>query len=111
MGDDDAKTGEIPEAVLYEDELDALRTVEMSSFAREVKSDTRPMQPVLDATTQTHVVPDELLNHAKPTAQMEKLEWLEFQAVIDDEGRIQIPDTLRALLEHRELVVRIKGFE
>ncbi len=109
MGDDDQKTGEVPEA-LFEDELDLLRTVEMSSFKRE-RTDTRPMQPVLDATTQSHVVPDELLNHSRPTQQSERLEWLEFNAIIDEDGKIQIPDSLRALLEHRELVVRIKGFE
>lgn len=72
------------------DALDLLRTVEMDK----VTHLTRPM-PALDAETRPHRVPSEVLALARSTADMEAPHYVEFRAVIDPDGAVTVPESLR----------------
>ena len=108
MVDDDLDIPETGELTVEPDELDLVQTVEMNQMLR---PDTKPLQPVLDATTQSHEVPRELMSASLPTHEQAVLEWFEFEGLIDDDGRIEVPPNLRALLAHRDLVIRLKPSE
>jgi hypothetical protein len=72
------------------DALDLLRTVEMDK----VTHLTRPM-PALDAQTRPYRVPSEVLALARATTEMDSAEFAEFRAVIDPDGAVTVPESLR----------------
>lgn len=102
-----------------EDPSDLLRTVELSApishlpattfhFEESVLTVTRPIQPLLEARTQPRQVPPELLKHAQPTVDMPQAERYEFEALVDANGRILIPEAWRAIFGHRKVRVILR---
>ena len=105
------------------DALDLLRTVELGTpmLRREVfrnealittergdlPSLTRPNHSILEAKTQERIVPPALLRVARPTAEFEAPKSYEFEGIIDEHGRFQIPAELKELLAHRQVKVTI----
>ena len=85
VDEDDLEASSPPEGI------DLLRTVEMDR----VSFSTRPM-PSLDATTRPHSVPSEVLALARTTMEQAKPDALEFRAVMDPDGAITVPESLRA---------------
>ena len=85
------------------DALDLLRTVEMDGAG---PSNTRPM-PALDATTRPHAVPREVLAMARPTAESDAAHFVDFEATMDPDGAITVPESLRV---HIKGNVRIRIF-
>jgi len=103
--DDDSIPSDILSVRSAEDELELLRTIEMDSFS---SSDTRPLKPLMDTTTARHDVPGQLLQRARRTIERDALdEPVEFEAVMDAEGKIEVPEKYRSMLDHAEFVVRI----
>lgn len=102
-----------------EDPSELLRTVELSvpvphltanpsHFNDSLLTVTRPIQPLLEARTQPRQVPAELLKHAQPTVDMPAADRYAFEALIDANGRILIPEAWRALFVHRKVRVILR---
>jgi len=105
------------------DSLDLLRTVELSAplLRREVvrneslittergdlPSLTRPNHPILEAKTQERIVPPALLLVARPTIEFQAPKRYDFEGIIDEHGRFQIPEELKEVLAHRLVLVTI----
>lgn len=105
------------------DPLDLLRTVELNApmLRKELERNeslittergdlpslTRPNQPLLEAKTQERMVPPALLQVARPTVEFEAPKSYEFEGIIDEHGRFQIPEELKEVLAHRQVRVTV----
>lgn len=120
MSDDDSqsrleKTQPLPASDLEEvrklpefpDREEFVRTLEMDSSAKEQL--TRPMQPVLDQTTKRYDVPQAIMELARRSAILNiEGEWAEFQASVDEDGSIVLPEEIRKRLANSAVTIRIK---
>lgn len=107
----DIEIQELPE---FPDREEFVRTQEMDSPLRDTvpkreHASTKPIQPVLEQTTQRYDVPDSLLEEARRTHRGdEAAPWVEFEARPDDEGRIRLPPEVQRSLGSDTLLVRVR---
>ncbi len=92
----------------FPDREELLRTMEMDSASAQQL--TRPMQPIYDQTTRRHDVPSQLLNltRGNPKIKVVDDEWIEFDAIVDEEGTIVLPEALRDRARMTVVTVRVK---
>jgi hypothetical protein len=100
------------------DSLDFSRTVELSvdAIASSLTSTvpkarqshlttTSSIPPMLEAKTQERAVPKALLRAAQPTSDFPAPETYVFEGIIDKNGRFQVPEEYREVLQHRVVKV------
>jgi hypothetical protein len=111
----DIEIQELPE---FPDREEFVKTQEMDGPPVETRPQpsrdalsTRPMQPVLDRTTQRYEVPDSLLEQARRTQIVEDGDWIEFRASADAKGRIRLPEQVRRALSRGELLIRVRPID
>lgn len=101
---------EIPDLPNFPDHEEFVKTQEMDSLRREAQR-TNPRQPSLE-TTQRYDVPDDLLELATRSQELQVLPeveeptWREFVAVVDPRGRIVLPSRVQADLRGKKLRVK-----
>lgn len=105
---DDVDTDDVPDFPNFPDHEEFVKTQEMDSLKR---THTDPLLTSLE-TTQRYDVPDDLLQMAMRSQEMEILrrepdqEWREFVAVVDPRGRIVLPSRVQADLRGKKLRVK-----
>lgn len=91
----------------FPDREEFVRTMEMDGDS--VGQMTRPMQPVLDKTTKRYDVPRSLMEMARTSQTISvEGEWAEFQAIVDQDGTVLLPDELRQRLSMTVVTLRVK---
>ena len=99
---------ELQELPQFPDREEFVQTLEMDSATRDDM--TRPMRKLPDATTQNWDVPEQLLEMAARSQDIEVVQddWREFVAVVDKKGRISLPSSVHQAVRGKKIVVRFK---